>query len=93
MEVQVLSSALDTNEANPGLHELVQELTDAGFRFELRPVGGMDDGTTRQTYYGVYVLLDGLTSAELGQLLAIVEGSPYDGRTSNGRLLLETPRR
>ena len=52
----------------------------------------MDDGTSRQIYYGVSVLLDGLTAAQLKQLLAIVDGSPYDGRISNGVLVLETER-
>ena len=67
-------------------------MTEAGYRFDLRPVGGMDDGTSRQIYYGVSVLLDGLTAAQLKQLLAIVDGSPYDGRISNGVLVLETER-
>jgi hypothetical protein len=52
----------------------------------------MDDGTTRHVYYGVRVLLDGLTSAQLQQLLTIVEGSPYDGRVSNDKLVLEAER-
>ncbi len=79
-------------DANPGLHELVQELTEAGYRFELLPTGEMDDGTVREVYYAVQVPLDGLTTTQLSQLLAIVDGSPYDGRISRGALLLETRR-
>jgi hypothetical protein len=79
-------------DANPGLHELVRELTEAGYRFELRPNGGRDDGTSRQIYYAVQVLLEGLTAAQLTQLLALVNGSPYDGRISRGALVLDTAR-
>jgi hypothetical protein len=75
--------------ANPGLDKLVQELTEAGYRIDLRPTGGMDDGTSRQVYYAVRVLLDGLTTAELRQLLSIIDGSPYDGRISRDALVLE----
>jgi hypothetical protein len=78
--------------ANPGLPELVQELTEAGYRFELLPTGEMDDGTVREVYYAVLVTLDRLATAQLSQLLAIVDGSPYDGRISSGALLLETRR-
>jgi hypothetical protein len=80
---------VNANDANPGLNELVQELTEAGYPFDLRPTGRTDDGTSRQVYYGVRVLLDGLTAAQLTQLLAIVDGSPYDGRISSGALVLE----
>jgi hypothetical protein len=52
----------------------------------------MDNGTTRQTFYAVKVLLDGMTAAQLTQLLAIVDGSPYDGQIHNGALVLETGR-
>jgi hypothetical protein len=79
-------------DANPGLHELVQELTDAGYRFDLRPIGEMDDGTSRKVYYAVRVMLDGLTASQLTQLLGIVDGSPYDGRISRDALVLETGR-
>jgi hypothetical protein len=79
-------------DANPGLHELVQELTDAGYRFDLRPIGEMDDGTSRKVYYAVRVMLDGLTAAQLTQLLGIVDGSPYDGQISRDALVLETGR-
>lgn len=79
-------------DANPGLNELVQQLTEAGYRFELVPVGGMDDGTSREVYYAVQVPLDGLTAGKLTQLLAIVDGSPYDGQIRSGSLLLETRR-
>ena len=78
--------------ANPELQKLVQELTEAGYRFELLPTGEMDDGTVREVYYAVQVPLDRLTTAQLSQLLAIVDGSPYDGRISGGALLLEAPR-
>jgi hypothetical protein len=37
-------------------------------------------------------MLDGLTQAQLKQLLAIVDGSPYDGRISSGALVLEPKR-
>ena len=79
-------------DANPGLHELVQELTEAGYRFELLPTGEMEDGTVREVYYAVQVPFDGLTTTQLSQLLAIVDGSPYDGRIRSGALLLETRR-
>jgi hypothetical protein len=79
-------------DANPGLQELVQELIEAGYRFELLPTGGMVDGTVREVYYAVLVSLDGLTTAQLSQLLGVVDGSPFRGRISNGALLLETPR-
>jgi hypothetical protein len=79
-------------DANPGLDKLVQELTEAGYRIDLRPTGGMDDGTSRQVYYAVRVLLDGLTTAQLTQLLSIVDGSPYDGRISSDALVLEAGR-
>jgi hypothetical protein len=79
-------------DANPGLQELVQGLTGAGYRFELLPTGGMDDGTVREVYYAVQIPLDGLTTAQLSQLLAIVDTSPYDGRIRSGALLLETRR-
>lgn len=52
----------------------------------------MDDGTTRRVYYEVRVILDGLTQPQLKQLLAIVDGSRYDGRISNGALVLEPKR-
>jgi hypothetical protein len=79
-------------DVNPGLQEVVQELTEAGYRFELLPTGEMDDGTVREVYYAVVVPLDGLTTAQLSQLLAIADGSPYDGRISSGALLLERRR-
>lgn len=84
---------MNANDANPGLHELVQELTEGGYRVDLRPTGGMDDGTSRKVFYGVRVLLDGLTPVQLKHLLAIVDGSPFDGRISNGELVLEADRR
>lgn len=83
---------MNASEANPGLHELVQKLTDGGYRFALRPIGGMDDGDTREVYYGVRVMLDDLTPARLKHLLAAVDGSPYDGRIRNGDLVLESER-
>jgi hypothetical protein len=52
----------------------------------------MDDGTSREVYYAVQVPLDGLTAGKLTQLLAIVDGSPYDGQIRSGSLLLETRR-
>jgi hypothetical protein len=79
-------------DVNPGLQELLQELIEAGHRFELLPTGEMDDGTVREVYYAVQVPLERLTTAQLSQLLAIVDGSPYDGRISSGALLLETRR-
>src|SRR5438067_11039751 len=72
-------------DANPGLQELVQELIEAGYRFELLPTGEMHDGTVREVYYAVVVPLDRLTTAQLSQLLAMVERSPYDGRISTVR--------
>jgi hypothetical protein len=83
---------VNANDANPGLHELVQDLTEAGYRFELLPTGGMDDGTSREVYYAVQIPLDRLTVAQLTQLLAIVDSSPYDGQIRSGALLLETRR-
>lgn len=83
---------MNANDANPGLQELVQGLTEAGYRFELLPTGEMDDGTSREVYYAVNVPLDTLTAAQLRQLLAIVDGSPYDGRISSGALVLEAGR-
>jgi hypothetical protein len=79
-------------DANPGLEELVQQLIEAGYRFELLPTGEMDDGTVREVYYAVLVPLDRLTTAQLSQLLAIADGSPFDGRISSGALLLERRR-
>jgi len=79
-------------QANPGLEELVQELIQAGYRLELLPTGEMDDGTVREVYYAVTVPLDRLTTAQLSQLLGIVDGSPFDGRISSGALLLERRR-
>lgn len=84
---------MNANDPNPGLHEVVHELTEAGYRFELLPTGGMDDGTTREVYYAVRIPLDdGTTAAQLAQLLAIVDGSTYDGRIRGGALLLERGR-
>jgi hypothetical protein len=83
---------MSASEVAPELHELVKQLTEASFRIDLRPSGGMDDGTTRRVYYGVRVMLDGLTQSELKQLLAIIDGAPYDGRISNGSLVLEPKR-
>lgn len=83
---------MNANDANPGLHELVQELTEAGYRFELLPTGEMDDGTSREVYYAVVVPVDRLTTAQLTQLLAIVDGSPFDGQIRRGALVLETNR-
>lgn len=83
---------MSTSEVAPELHELVKQLTEASFEIDLRPSGGMDDGTTRRVYYGVRVMLDGLTQAQLKQLLAIVDGSPCDGRISNGALVLAPKR-
>lgn len=83
---------MNVSDANPGLHELVHELTEAGYRFELLPVGGMDDGTSREVYYAVQVPLDRLTTAQLTQLLAIVDGSPFDGQIRRGALVLERRR-
>jgi hypothetical protein len=70
----------------------VQELIEAGYRFELLPVGGTDDRTFREVYYAVQVPLEGLTAARLTQLLAIVDGFPYDGQMRSGALLLEARR-
>lgn len=84
---------MNASDANPGLHELVEDLIRAGYRFELLPTGGMDDGTTREVYYAVRVPLDRMTTAQLTQLLAIADGSQYEGRMSSGALVLETPRR
>lgn len=84
---------VNANDANPGLHELIQELTQGGYRFDLRPTGGMDDGTTREVYYAVLVRLDGLLTAQLKHLLAVVDGSPYEGRITKGELVLEAHRR
>ena len=67
-------------------------MTEAGYRFEPLPTGGTVDGTVREVYYAVQVPLDGLTTTQLSELLAIVDGSPYDGRVSSGALLLETRR-
>jgi len=83
---------VNASDANPGLNELVQDLTEAGYRFELLPTGGMDDGTSREVYYAVQIPLDRQTVAQLTQLLAIVDGSPYDGRISGGALVLERNR-
>lgn len=83
---------MNATDANPGLPELVQDLIRTGCRFELVPTGRADDGITRQVYYAVRVILDRMTAAQLTQLLAIVDGSPYDGRMSSGVLVLETPR-
>ncbi len=83
---------MNASDANPGLNELVQDLTEAGYRFELLPTGGMDDGTSREVYYAVQIPLDRQTVAQLTQLLAIVDGSPYDGRISGGALVLERNR-
>jgi hypothetical protein len=83
---------VNANDANPGLDELVQDLTEAGYRFELLPTGGMDDGTSREVYYAVQIPIDSLTVAQLTQLLAIVDGSPYDGQIRSGALLLEMRR-
>jgi hypothetical protein len=52
----------------------------------------MDDDTTRRVDYAVRVVLEALRTAQLKQLLAIVGGSPYDGRASNGALVLESKR-
>lgn len=49
-------------------------------------------GTVREVYYAVQVTLDRLTTAQLLQLVAIVASSSYDGRISNGALVLETTR-
>ena len=84
---------MNAEDANPGLHDLVQRLTEAGYRLDLRPIGEMDDGTSRKVYYGVRVSLDGLTPTQLNHLTAIVDGSPYDGRVNNGELVLEAARR
>jgi hypothetical protein len=83
---------VSANEANPGLDELVRQLTNAGFRFDLRPVASMQNGASRQIYYGVSVLIDGMAPADLEQLLMIVNGSAYDGKIDNrGRLVLQAP--
>jgi hypothetical protein len=52
----------------------------------------MDDGTSREVYYAVQIPIDSLTVAQLTQLLAIVDGSPYDGQIRSGALLLEMRR-
>ena len=70
------------------LYGLVENLTQAGFQVSLVPVGRVGNPLD----YRVHVLLKGLTTAQLRQLLAIVGGTPYDGEiNAEAWLVLQAP--